>query len=234
MYACLDCIPGEIGKVATTKQRQDAAEITWENYLYMKREGLDPIPVFHYGEDFRYLERMLDAGCEYIGIGGLVSVPGPNRRDWLDRVFLRITDDAGKPIVKTHGFGMTSVSLIFRYPWHSVDSTSWIKTTSMGAVYFPARRDGEFVFDETPSTIFVSNLNPGQKNNNSKHANNLSSAARILFEDWLRECGKTFAEVADSYFHRATCNVTFFRKVSETKLDKPFERQSNRRSSLWL
>ena len=31
----------------------------------------------------------------------------------------------GKPKVKVHGFGMTTRELLFRYPWASVDSTSW-------------------------------------------------------------------------------------------------------------
>ena len=126
VYACLDCIPGVPGKNASNQERNEAAELTWKNYLYMKSEGLDPLPVYHYGEDAEFLERMLAYGCPYIGIGGLVGIPSDKRRLWLDRVFTRITDDKGMPIVKTHGFGMTSVPLIFRYPWYSVDSTTWI------------------------------------------------------------------------------------------------------------
>ncbi len=232
VYACLDAIPGAPGRTATVSERIEAAETTWRNYLYMVNEGLDPLPVFHYGEDFKYLERMLDHGCSYIGIGGLVGIPALNRRHWLDRVFTRITDDDGMPIIKTHGFGMTSVPLIFRYPWYSVDSTAWIKITATGAVYLPALVDGKFVFDQIPALISVSHRNP-KKTDDGKHANSLSPSMRAVLDRWLAECGKTYAQVAESYYHRATCNVLFFKKVSEAKAIHPFEKKAVRRTGLW-
>lgn len=232
VYACLDCIPGSPGKTATQQQREDAAELSWKNYLYMVNEGLDPLPVFHFGEDFKYLERMLEYGCKYIGIGGLVGIPGEHRRVWLDRVFNRITDEKGFPIVKTHGFGMTSIPLIFRYPWFSVDSTTWIKITANGGIYLPALVDGEFVFDQVPATITVSTRNPKQSAG-GKAANTMSDSMRAILDRWLAECGKTYDEVASDYYHRAVCNVIFFKKVSEAKAVHPFDRGPIKRQSLW-
>lgn len=230
--ACLDVIPGAPGRKATVQEREQAAEQTWTNYQYMLNEGLDPLPVFHYGEDFRFLERMLDFGCKYIGIGGLVGIPSPNRRAWLDRLFLRLTDDKGMPIVKTHGFGMTSVPLIFRYPWYSVDSTTWIKITANGAVYLPAMVNDEFVFDQIPSTVSVSDRNPKQ-GVGGKAANTMSPAMRKILDRWLAVCGRTYDQVQADYYHRAVCNVTYFKKVSEAKAVHPFQRNRNTRSSLW-
>jgi len=232
VYACLDCIPGVPGRSATSKEREEAAELTWKNYLYMKSEGLDPLPVFHYGEDFRFLERMLDYGCEYIGIGGLVGIPSDKRRAWLDRLFVRITDDAGMPTVKTHGFGMTSVPLIFRYPWYSVDSTTWIKITANGAVYLPAMVNDEFVFDRVPSTVTVSTRNPKQSAG-GKAANTMSVGMRAILDRWLTECGKTYDEVASDYYHRAVCNVIYFKKVSEAKAVHPFQRDRITNTPFW-
>jgi hypothetical protein len=232
VYACLDSIPGEIGKAATERQRREAAELTWENYLYMKAEGLDPLPVYHYGEDFKYLDRMLDYGCDYIGIGGLVRVPGPMRRHWLDRLFKRITNDAGEPLIKTHGFGMTAVPLVFRYPWYSIDSTTWIQITANGAVYLPAMVDGEFVFDRVPATVTVSNKNPKQ-GQGGKAANTMSPAMRGILDRWLAVCGKTYDEVVDHYYHRACVNVTFFKMVSEAKAAHVFRPDGIRKQSLW-
>ncbi len=232
VYACLDSIPGKPGRAATEKERREAADLTWQNYLYMKSEGLEPLPVYHYGEDFKYLERMLDYGCDYIGIGGLVSVPGPMRRHWLDRLFKRITDPKGMPIVKTHGFGMTAVPLIFRYPWYSIDSTTWIQITANGAVYLPAVVDGEFVFDRIPSTVTVSARNPKQLAS-GKAANTMSPSMRIILDKWLAFCGKTYAEVESHYFHRAVVNVTFFKMVSERKAIQPFAPDGIRKQSIW-
>lgn len=232
VYPCLDCIPGAPGRSATQKEREDAAEKTWENYLYMKSEGLDPLPVFHYGEDFRFLTRMLDNKCEYIGIGGLVGIPSEKRRAWLDRLFTRITDDKGMPIVKTHGFGMTAVPLIFRYPWYSVDSSSWLKVTSTGAIYLPAMVDDEFVFDQIPATVAVSTRSPRQASG-GKAANTMTPSMRKILDRWLAICGKTYDEVCSDYYHRAVCNVIYFRKVSETKAVRPFVRERITNAPFW-
>lgn len=231
VYASLDVIPGAPGRSATPKERDAAAEESWVNYTYMKDQGLHPLPVYHFGEHARFLERMLDAGMPYIGIGGLVGIPALQRRVWLDKVFERITDDTGHPIVKTHGFGMTAVPLIFRYPWYSIDSTTWIKITASGSVYLPALRSGEFIFDEVPTTISVSDRNPKQSAG-GKHANSMSPAMRKILDRWLTFCGKTYAEVQSSYYHRATCNVMFFKMVSEAKADRPFEKKSAKRGDL--
>lgn len=232
VYACLDAIPGVPGRDATSQERHEAAETSWRNYLYMVGEGLQPLPVFHYGEDFKYLDRILAYGCDYVGIGGLVGIPGAMRRAWLDRVFDRITDDKGLPIVKTHGFGMTSVPLIFRYPWYSVDSTTWIKITANGAVYLPAMVDGQFVFDQVPLTVTVSTQNPKQSAN-GKTSQTMAPAMRAILDRWLAECGKTHDEVASDYYHRAVCNVTYFRKVSEAKQVHPFQRNRVQQASIW-
>lgn len=231
VYACLDVIPGSPGRPATPAERDEAAEQTWRNYLYMREQNLFPIPVYHFGEDRRFLKRMLDYGCDYIGIGGLVGIPGGQRRLWLDSLFLDITDAKGMPIVKTHGFGMTSVPLIFRYPWYSVDSTTWIMVAASGSIYLPQTRDGSFVFDEAPTTISVSDRNPKQSMD-GKHANSLTQAGRKTLDAWLSFCGKTYEQVRESYYHRATCNVMFFKLVGECKGERPFDRTSPRQKGL--
>ena len=231
VYASLDVIPGKPGSPATTKQRDAAAEESWQNYLYMVSQGLDPLPVYHFGEDFRFMQRMLDHGCEYIGIGGLVGVPSAQRRNWLDMVFTKITDAQGFPLVKTHGFGMTAVPLIFRYPWYSIDSTTWIKITASGSVYLPAMRDGVFVFDEIPMTVSVSDRNPRQAAD-GRHAISLPPDLRRILDHWLSFCGKTFEQVHTDYYHRATCNVIFFREVSRAKTQRPFNKAAPRQRHL--
>ncbi len=230
-YACLDVIPGKPGRPASAAEKVAAAEATWQNYCYMKDEGLDPLPVFHYGEPWKYLDRMLTFGCSYIGVGGLVAVPSKDRRAWLDDFFLRICDAEGYPTVKTHGFGMTALVLMFRYPWHSVDSTTWIKITANGAIYLPQLVDDQFVFDQTPSVITVSASNP-KANQDQKHGDSLPPAHREILDRWLAFCGKTYAECKDNYFHRAVVNVTFFREVSRVKTGRPFKPYTVRQQGL--
>lgn len=232
VYASLDVIPGKPGSAATTRQRDEAAEQSWQNYLYMVREGLDPLPVYHYGENPRFLERMLDHECQYIGIGGLVSVPSEMRRHWLDQVFTRLTNDKGEAIVKTHGFGMTAIPLIFRYPWYSIDSTTWIKITSTGSVYLPQVVDGQFVFDRVPRVVPLSEESP-RAMQGGKHANTMSTGMRDILDRWLGRCGKTYAECAASYYHRAVVNVWFFKEVAEARANHLFQHKIPRRNSIW-
>lgn len=231
VYASLDVIPGKPGEHASQQARETAAEQSWENYLYMLNEGLKPLPVYHYGEPDRFLTRMLDYGCDYIGIGGLVAVTSKMRRHWLDRVFTALTDAKGMPIIKTHGFGMTAIPLVFRYPWYSIDSTTWIKITANGAVYLPQMRRGEFVFDDIPEIVSVSTSNPKQ-GEDGKHYNSMGPAMREHLHRWLAECGKTIDEVSSHYYHRAVCNVSFFKRVSEVRATHPFNNRLARQSSI--
>jgi len=224
VYAALDCIPGSKDRPASAKEREEAAALSWKNYLYMRDQGLNPLPVYHYGEDPKWLEQMLDYGCDYIALGALVGIPSQLRRHWLDRVFTRLTDETGRPIVKTHGFGMTAIPLIFRYPWYSVDSTSWLKATMSGGVYLPATDgDGKFVFDRTPYVVPVSSGVPGKdETTRVPLITTQGDGIMGLLQRWLGECGVTFEQCSADYYYRAIANVTYFKRVSLEKADRPF------------
>ncbi len=138
-----------------------SAELSFLNWKIMKKEGLDPIPVLHYGENGKWLQKYLDAGCSYIALGGFANCITKNKYViWADKIWKNIlTDEKNMPIVKVHGFGITSVPIIFRYPWYSVDSTSWRMTADYGAVYIPKYKNGKWIYDETAWVICVSNKN---------------------------------------------------------------------------
>ena len=118
----------------------DAPRISWENFLHM-RERLDKslwdrfIPVFHEGEDFKWLENMLtykDADgnpLAYIGISPHTETTTDRRLVFCKEVFRRIK--RLNPQVKTHGFGMTALNILQYIDFTSVDSTTWLK----GAIY---------------------------------------------------------------------------------------------------
>lgn len=113
------------------------AQQTYENQLYMEKQGVKPLPCFHYGEDERYLEYYL-ANYDYITLGGMVPVATPQLKIWLDRLWEHyLTDGSGRPRCRVHGFGLTVVSLMERYPWYSVDSSSWVQMAANGAIYLP-------------------------------------------------------------------------------------------------
>jgi hypothetical protein len=114
----------------------DAKGTLW-NQKIMERAGLKPLPCFHYGEPLKYLDYYL-SHYEYLALGGMVPIPNSELAGWLDNLFSsRICSSDGLPKVKVHGFGLTSLKLMLRYPWYSVDSTSWVVTGRLGSVYVP-------------------------------------------------------------------------------------------------
>lgn len=110
---------------------------TYENQQTMEKLGAKPLPCFHYGEDERYLEYYI-ANYAYITLGGMVPISTPQLILWLDRIWEKyLTDGAGRPKTRVHGFGLTTIKLMERYPWFSVDSSSWAQTANFGSIFLP-------------------------------------------------------------------------------------------------
>ncbi|MEA3420777.1 MAG: hypothetical protein U9Q97_03765 [Acidobacteriota bacterium] len=135
-------------------------EKTLQNQKIMEDAGLKPLPCFHFGEDIKYIEYYLD-NCDYIALGGMVPISSKDLSVWLDNLFKNyICDKSGMPKAKVHGFGLTSLSLMFRYPWYSVDSTSWVIISHMGGVYVPRYKSGQWIYDGALWKISVSTRSP--------------------------------------------------------------------------
>lgn len=154
----LDSIPGTVGdKNPSLQERKRSAVAGWENYLYMIKHGIPKeklIHVFHQGEDFKWLRRMV-AKMPYIGLSPANDRTTGEKVDWLDRCMEYVTDSEGLPIVKFHGFAVTSLRIMLRYPWYSVDSTSWLMKSRNGQIIVPRGRNGKLSYQDDPYTIFV-------------------------------------------------------------------------------
>lgn len=99
------------------------AEATKRNCLEMKEANLDVMPTFHYGESFEYLEYYCQ-NFSYVALDGVAQLKVHERlEEWLDSCFAYIKPYFNK--VKIHGFAITSYRLLMRYPFYSVDSTTW-------------------------------------------------------------------------------------------------------------
>jgi len=122
-------------------------EKTYENQLEMERQGLNPIITLHKGEDMKWLKLYLDR-YDYIALGGIAGgVTAVDIETHLNKCWEIICDTPDrKPRCKVHGFGLTSLRLITRYPWYSVDSTSWVMTSRFGSVYVPRMKNGKYVY----------------------------------------------------------------------------------------
>lgn len=149
-FAQVDKIPGKWGEPKTPEQLAEAPILSWENYNYMVRRVKSPKklqPIFHQGEDFKYLKQMLefkypedvlDKSCvgqpiDYIGISCNKELSSSDWYAWFLQVF-KIIRDSSNPNVKTHAFGMTSLRILEQFPFHSADSTSWVRSASFGNI----------------------------------------------------------------------------------------------------
>ena len=125
-------------------QRQKALE------TLLEPDGLDRLilPVHHVRDHDDWLKRYLDDGYGYIGLGGMVGESPRLLKCWLGRVFrCYLTHADGTPKVCVHGFGLTSRELMFRFPWHSVDSTTWMLVARYGGVLMDFHFSGGAVGD---------------------------------------------------------------------------------------
>lgn len=172
VYANLDVIGDAVG--------------TLKNQKIMEKAGLHPIPCFHFKEDFSYLENYVD-NYEYIALGG-VAQAGRKVTEWMDLCFDVICGKNGKPKTKVHGFAVTSLRLMLRYPWYSVDSTSWVTTGRMGSVYIPKMRRGEYIYDENSWKIAVSSKSPSRKQK-GQHILNMSRNQRKMCLKYFKSKG---------------------------------------------
>lgn len=172
LYANLDVIASS-KIIDQGRARRKAAEATLKNQKKMEEAGLNPIPVFHFGEPWEFLENYV-ANYEYIALGGLVGIPTGMAIEFLDQAFANyICKSDGMPKVKVHGFGLTSLRIMLRYPFYSVDSTSWVVTGRMGGIYVPIYRNGKYIYDENSLKITVSNKSPSLQEK-GKHIETLS------------------------------------------------------------
>lgn len=129
------------------------SKATLENYDYMvQKHGLKPILTFHMGSTLEELEIVLKADCNYIALGGLVFSSGIMSH--CDEVWSMILNK--KPNLKVHGFGLTNIELMKRYPWYSVDSSSFKSCKRFG-------RQGiiykDFEFETFPEEEYLALLN---------------------------------------------------------------------------
>lgn len=175
---------------------------TWQNQLAMEQLGVRPLPCFHYGEDERYLEWYI-ANYDYITLGGMVPISTPQLKLWLDRIWEKyLTDGSGRPRIKVHGFGLTTVSLMERYPWYSVDSSSWIQI---------AHRGGMLLMPEA-RLISVSNRSP-QRRVEGQHIDTLTPLQRQAVEQKLAACGVDTERMRETHLPRWCYNIWAYNQL---------------------
>jgi hypothetical protein len=197
----------------------EAARQSYENLKVLEAEGVKVSPVFHVREPDNWMRRYVEEGYPYIFIGGMV----PESTGWLmerlDRLWGEIlTNDDGSPRVQVHGFGLTDQKLMFRYPWHSVDSSSWLMTGIYGACML-----------DTPlgiRKIVFSDESPEARKFKGWHFRCLSPAQQDQVREWLIPYKVTAEELMGYYRFRNVVNAVTFQQMERFGVNKFTKRQN--------
>jgi hypothetical protein len=221
-YVNLDVIPG--GKPHLSLE--EAAKRSYTNLQTMWKAHLKPLPVFHIGEDFKWLQRLLDDGERYIGLGGMAKARQDVRRRWLDQVWTVLTNDEGRPLVKVHGFGLTQVEHIKRYPWFSVDSTAWALAGGYGIVFGPDYSQG----DENPdfkkfTAVMMAGRERAKKTTDSVAAKQyefMGDLHRRMVDHWLEAQGCDITMMRNTPDLRRRAMLLFFEGLRNQLFDVRF------------
>jgi hypothetical protein len=213
-YVNVDVIPGT--KEHATRSREaleKSARASYQNFNRMRDKGLSPIPVFHQGEDWKWLLKMIDERVPYIGISPYAKARAKSIKEWLDQVFCIITDKEGDPVVKTHGFGVLSPRTICRYPWYTVDGTSW--ALDSGQIMIPSQYDWRQI-----RQVHVTGLRPEAGN----QFGNKGDLERAHIEHYLRSIGLSIKLVSSSLIARYQANITLLKSLQTKRGDVRFAR----------
>jgi hypothetical protein len=185
---------------------------TWRNQSTMESRGVSALPCYHYGEPTDVLDWYVER-YPYVTIGGMVPISTKQLIIWLDRIFEEhLCESDGTPRVKVHGFGLTSLDLMFRYPWYSVDSSTWVQWSAFGMILIPGHM----------GQLDVSNKSSRRKQANM-HLDSVPLLMTQAIEQELREMKGDPDRLRDLYYSRWAWNCWAFpyyaRQAEHRKFD---------------
>lgn len=229
----LDVIPGAFGKKPSAEEVERSAGLGWKNMEVMRAAGIKPMHVFHQGERFYWLEKMIDEGLDYIGISPANDRTTKQKMQWLDSVFGFLCGDRGFPSVRTHGFGVTSLPILFRYPFYSVDSVSWILFGAYGQILIPKWNDvtQDYDYTQPPYVIHVS-----QRGKDDAHRRPAGAVAldmdggydhqgpmmKAYINGYLEHEGMKLEDTRNDALGRLRVNCRFYKRIGERAVNRPF------------
>lgn len=117
------------------------AEQSYENWKTMVGRGIDCLPVYHCRDPFHWFERYVREGAAYIA----VSAGGPKPMSAIDKMLSQVFRHAQRHSIRIHGFALTSVDIMLRYPFYSVDSISTAATGAYGGIFVPNEQKNRII-----------------------------------------------------------------------------------------
>lgn len=200
----LDVIPGEVGKTSSlvlSSKPSDmeiidkAAAQGYENLCYFIDNGIIPIHVFHQGESFKWLDKMVEK-TDYIGVSPANDLSQKQKRKWIDRTFNYIEKNNIK--IKTHGFAVFDANTMLSHPWTSCDAATYRLLGAYGQIYLPYGGFKNPDYSKPRVHIFISD----------KHKKNVFFEGKV--KELLDESGFTYEDIKSIGSIRAMINAKYF------------------------
>lgn len=215
----VDKIPGRLNQPKTKEDYIESADVSWKNFLYMRERMKSPqklLPVFHYGESFDALRRMLEwtdkdgNHLDYINLSPANDTVQRVKDRYLQECY-EVIRQSSNPNVKTHLLGMTSINGLKKVPCSSCDSVSTRVIAAYGKVRLPS---GQIIGVTKSKRTHTSNDNVSFKD-----VADPQSFKEV--EDYFKSLGYTYDEVADFHERRITvCMVSTMMMLEQNPHDK--------------
>lgn len=184
-----------------------AAKKSFHNLLRMEQRGLKGVvlPTFHMGEPEEVIQHYAEH-YTYVSLGGMVGISAKQLMTWLDRIWsCYLTDANGFPKLNIHGFGITSLPAMTRYPWTSVDSSTWLQWAANGMILMPDKFAGQ---------INISSRSSFRKYQD-QHITTYRPTEQRLLENEIQRLNGDIARLANYYYSRWAFNYWAFPKYLE-------------------
>ena len=216
LYVQVDKIPGMYLKPKTAKDFIEAPQLSWENYCFMRERSKDYnklIPVFHQGEDLKWLRNMCDyefpdgKHIPYIGLSPRGDVSLQAKYDFCAQCF-SVIQSSKNPNVKTHAFGATSLSMLERLPFTSADSTTWVLVSAFGQVWIPTGITGESVDDTVGVKMGISKENIDHPTSTQTYWAQTPEVRKKL-DDYFESIGTNAEKLSESHSERSLASAKF-------------------------
>ncbi len=219
----------------------DSWEKSIKKFHTLRRTKLDYVPCYHYGEPFHVLEEYMQY-ADFVSIGGMVPISYQQLLPWLDDLFSNILCDSdGNPRIRVHGFGLTDQRLMFRYPWYSVDSSTWIRVSRMGMILTPRIIRGDVKWNKQPTRIQVSDKGP-MKSGADTHIDVMSGIQRDYVLSIIKDRGFVLGEtskegkiiksgICNSYKDRDKFNLLYMLDLESKLPSWPYKLNINKRAT---
>lgn len=167
---------------------------SYQNWKYLRKNGIHTIPIYHIGTDLKWLERYLRQ-TDHIGIGAIASLSTSKRLYGLSHVWQKyLTDRNGMPQYKVHGLGLTAIPIMMRYPWYSLDSFTPIIAAVWGGILLPAiSSDGDLKYFEMEAYKISAQSNHQAGTMNSFLT--IPMRIRSVYMKMIEDAGYTLGEI---------------------------------------